>query len=93
VLAAVGGAEDSALLVRAVRMTEDCDEDAVRITRIDENCADLLTVSKSHVTPTLPAVGRLIDAVADGEVRSLQAFAARDVDHIRIGRRDGERAD
>ena len=41
----------------------------------------------------LPRVGGFVDAVADGEIGPLQAFAAADVDDVGIGRRDGERAD
>src|SRR5205823_10697812 len=41
-LAAVGGAEDAALRVRAVRVTEDGDEEAVRIARVDGDGGDLL---------------------------------------------------
>ena len=92
-LAAVGRAEDAALRVRAVRMAEHRDEDAVGIARIDGDLRDLLAVAQAEVRPGLAGVGGLVDAVADGEVGALQAFAAADVDDVRVRRRDRERAD
>ena len=43
--------------------------------------------------PRLPRVRRLVDPVADGEIRPLQALAAADVERVGGGRRDGEDAD
>ena len=43
--------------------------------------------------PRLPRVGGLVDAVADREVRTRQAFAAADVQDVGIRRRDDDPAD
>ena len=92
-LAAVGRAEDAALLVRAVGMAERGDEQAIRVLRIDRELRNLLRVAQAEMRPGLAGVGRFVDAVADGEVRARQPFAAADVDDVRIGRRDGDPAD
>ena len=65
-------------------MAECGDEEAVRILRIDGNLGDLLGVAKAEVRPGLARVGRLVDAVADREVGARQAFAAADVDDVRV---------
>ena len=54
---------------------------------------NLLRVAQAEVRPGLAGVGGLVDAVADGEVRTRQPFAAADVEDVRIGRRDGDPAD
>ena len=83
-LAAVGRAEDAALLVRARR-----DGRAPRrragsgffgSTAI---LRDLLRVAQPEMRPGLAGVGGLVDAVADREIGPLQAFAAADVDDVR----------
>ena len=40
-----------------------------------------------------PRVGGFVDAVADREIRALEAFAAADIDDVRIGGRHRQRAD
>src|SRR5712664_3270059 len=93
-LAAVGGAKNAALLIRAVGVAFGGDEDAIWIFRIDENRGDLLGVAKVlHVRPGFSGVIGFIDSVAGGEVRALQSFAAANVNNARIGWRDGESAD
>src|SRR6266545_655574 len=73
-------------------MAEDRHEDAAGFLRIDENRPDLLAVGKPHVFPGLPAVQRLVDAVAHGEIRPLEALAASDIENLGIRGGDGERA-
>jgi hypothetical protein len=68
-------------------------ENAVRVPWIDEHRADLPRVPQPEVLPAASGVGRFVDAVADRQVGPLEAFAAADVDDVRIGRRDGNRAD
>src|SRR5207248_3053692 len=84
---------DSALRIRTVRMSEDCDEEAIRIARIDDDRGDLLAVVEAEVLPRFAGVGGFVDAVAGGEIGTLQTFAAANVDDVRIGRRNGDRAD
>ncbi len=49
--------------------------------------------SQAEMRPRLAGVGRLVDAVAGREVGPDDAAAGADVDDVRIGRRDGDRAD
>ena len=85
-LAAVGGAEEAALRVGAVRMAQHRDEQAVRVARIDDDLRNLLAVAQAQVRPGLAGVGGLVDAVAGGEVGALQPLAAADVDDVRDSR-------
>ena len=92
-LAAVGGAVEAALGVGAVGVAEDGDEELVGIARIDGDLRDLLAVAQAEVGPGLAGVGGFVDAVADGEIGTLESFAAADVDDVGIGGSDGESAD
>jgi len=83
-LAAIEGPVQPALLIGSVWMAEHSDEHPVRVLGIDHHLADLLPVAEPHVPPGFPAVRRLVETVADRKVRPLQAFAAADVDDIRI---------
>ena len=74
-------------------MAERGDVDEIRIARIDEYRADLLSVTQTEVSPSFATVSRFINAVAGGEIGSLQSFATADVDRIRLRRRDRERAE
>ena len=74
-------------------MAERGDVDDVRVARMDDDAADLLRVVEADVRPRLPAVGRLVHAVALGDVGAHVGLAAADVDHVRIRRRHGQRAD
>src|SRR5205823_5556406 len=91
--AAVARAEHAALRVRAVRMAERCGVDDVRVGRMHDHAADLLRIVEADVRPRLPAVGRLVHAVALGDVGAHVGLAAADVNHLRIRRRHGQRAD
>ena len=73
---AVGRPEDAALGVGPVGMAEHGDEDAVRVARVDRDLRDLLPVAQAEVRPGGAGVARAVDAVAGGEVGTLQALAA-----------------
>src|SRR5204862_4388947 len=60
--AAVFGAIDAALRVRAVRMPERGDVHEIRIGGMDDDAADLLRVGEADVRPRLAGVGRLVHA-------------------------------
>ena len=92
-LTAIGGTKDAALLVWSVGMTFHCDEQAIRILGIDENCGDLLCVAKAEMLPGVSRVGGFIKTVAGGQIRTLQALTAAYVENIGIGRGDGDRSD
>jgi hypothetical protein len=83
----------AALGVCPVWMTERRDEEAMWIARIDDDRTNLACIAQAEVLPRPARVGRFVDAVADRQVRTLQSLAAPDVDDLRIGRRDGDRAD
>src|SRR5476649_295491 len=72
---AVGGAKDAALLVRSVRMSEHCDEEAIGIGRIDLDHRNLLTVAQPEVLPALSAVRRFVNAVTGREIGAMEALA------------------
>ena len=84
--AAVGGTEDTALLARRP-IADRADDDLVGIGGADDDRSDVVRVAQADVGPRLPAVGRLVHAVA------ARLFAGAGVDDLRIRRRDGERAD
>ena len=74
-------------------MPEHRDENAIRVARIDDDRGNLLPVAQSEMAPRLPGVARLVDAVADREVRPLQPLAASDVDRVGVRGRQRDRAD
>jgi len=92
-VAAVGRAEDATLGAGAVGMAFDGDEEAFGIIRIDDDRGDLLRVAQAEMRPGFSGVGGLVHAVADGEIRALQTFAAAHVDDVGIAGRDGDGAD
>jgi hypothetical protein len=69
-------------------MAERGDEQPVRILRVDVDHRDHLRVVETEMRPGLSGVGRLVDAVADGEVRPNDAGSRTDIDDVRIRRRD-----
>ena len=90
ILAAVRRAINAALGVRAVGMPEHGGKHVVRVAGINGERRNLLAVAEAQMRPGLAAIGGFINAVAHREVRPLQAFAGRDVNSIRVGRRDGD---
>ena len=92
-LAAVLRAEDPALGVGAPDVALRRDVDEVRIRRMDADARDLAGVAQPDVLPGPAAVGRLVDAVAVRDVAADGLLSGADVDHVRIGLRDGDRAD
>ena len=63
--AAVAGAKHAALLVGTVRMPERRHEDAIRVSRVDDDGADLPRLAQAEMLPGLARVAGFIDAVAD----------------------------
>src|SRR4051812_14111649 len=92
-LAAVARAEDAALGVGAMGVTERRDVCGVRVLGVDADLADVAGVFETEVGPGLPGVGRSIDPVTVRHVPADAAFAHSDVDHVRIGLCHGDRAD
>src|SRR5512143_3556955 len=66
-------------------MAEYRDEQAIWVARVDDDRADLLPVAQAEVLPGFPGIGRFVHAVTGGQIGTLQAFAATDVDDVGIG--------
>ena len=79
-LAAVLCSENAALGVRPVRMSDRRDVDDVRIRRMNAHPPDLAAVGQADVRPRLSGVGRLVHAVAGGDVGAKARLAHSDVD-------------
>src|SRR5205823_12625070 len=82
--AAVGGSKDTPLFIGAVRMAERGDEQAIGISRIDEDRANLSRVAKTQMVPRLAGIAGFVDAVADRQVGPLEPFAAADINNVGI---------
>ena len=92
-IAAIGGAEDSTFRIRPVWMPEYGREHAIRIARIDDECGNLLTITKAEMRPVRTAVHGFVDAISRRQVGTLQSFTATDVNDIRCRGRDRDCAD
>ena len=90
-LAAVAGAIHAALGVRSERVAQHRGERDIGVGRMDDHLTDL-PLLLPHVRPRLAAVRRLVDAVAGGDVAADVGLAGTDVDDVRIGGRNGDRA-
>ena len=91
--AAVSCPEDAALGLRPVRRAQRACENDLRIGRIDDDAADAAGLVQTHARPRLAGVHRLVDAVADRDMAANPRLARSGPDDVRIGRRNGERAD
>jgi hypothetical protein len=49
-------------------VTEDGDEEPIRVARIDRDGGDHLAVAQPEMLPRAPGVGGLVHPVADGEI-------------------------
>ena len=76
-----------------MRVTECRDVDRVRILGMYADLADVARVLEPEMRPRLTGVGRAIHTVAVRNVAADAAFAHTDVDHVRVGLRDRDRAD
>src|SRR5205085_1461034 len=89
-LAAIPGAEDPALIVGPERVAERGDEHDIRVSRVDDDGADVPAVPQTQVLPGLAGIERLVYAVAIGDVAARAGLAGADIDDvvIRVGDRD-----
>ena len=83
---------DAALRVRRRVMTERGDVHEIRVGRIDPDLGDHLRLGQADMRPCLAAVRRLVRAVALNDVAANVCLAGADVDHVRVRRRDRDRA-
>ena len=65
-------------------MPGDGDEQPISIARVDRELRDLLPITQSQMRPRFSRVSRFVDAVANGQIRTVQTFAAANVNHVRI---------
>ena len=91
-LTGVGRFVDTALVARPVRMAKDADIHRVGVVRINQDAADLLRVLESNVFPSRSAVIAAIHAIARCKIRADVGFSCADIDHVRIGICDRDRA-
>ena len=91
--AAIAGAEDPALAVRAPGVAERRHVDEVGIARVHADAPDVAGVAQSHVGPRAAAVIGAIDPVPMRHVAADARFAGARVQHARRRGRDGQRAD
>ena len=69
-------------------MPEHSYEDTIRLVWINENNADLQSVSQAQGLPGLAAIRRLVDSVSRREVRTPQSLSTAHINDVRIGRRN-----
>ena len=74
-------------------MTQGGDEKPVRVARVDRDVGDHLRIAKAEMGPRFARVGRLIDAVAHGQIGPDDPRAAADVNDVGIRGRNGDGAD
>src|SRR5262249_26015288 len=90
--AGIGRTEDTALFVRTPGMPQRSREDNSWIFRIDDNAREALRIAQSEMLPVAASIGRLVDPVTYGCAVAWKAFPGSDVDHVRIVRRQRNRA-
>ena len=74
-------------------MSEHRDENAIGIVRVNQNVRNLLAVAQPQVRPGVSAVGGSVNSIAGGKIGAPQAFAAADINYVRVRRSDRQRAD
>ena len=90
--AAVVALEDAALRVRPEGVAEGGHPDDVRVVGVDADLADLAGLAQAGVAPGAAGVGAAVDAVAVGDVGADGRLAGAGVDHVGVGRGDGQRS-
>src|SRR4029078_8785898 len=89
-LAAVGGLVDAALVAVAPELAGDAELDVDGVGGVYEDLGDALGLFEAEVGPVVAAVGRLVDAVADGDAVARPGLAAADPDDFRGLRLDAD---
>ncbi len=93
-LAAVGGLENTALLLRAGEAAGGAHVDDIGIGGVHDDAADAAGFVEAHMGPGLAGVGRLVDAVAHHvAIADGPGFAGPGPDDVVIRARERERAD
>ena len=86
-------AEDAALRVCAIGVTQCRDEDHVGVRRVDDHLADVACVFEAFLFPCRAAIDGPVDAIAPGGTLAVVGFTGAGPDDVRAGSRDCDRAD
>ena len=90
-LAAVGGLEDAALLIRPPLVSHSADQGRVRILRMHHDALDTLRVVEAEVLPMLAGVGGAVHAVAVGDGVPRVALTASQPEDVVVRRGQRQR--
>src|SRR3982751_5785387 len=74
-------------------MTRDRDENGVCVSGVDYDLRNLLAVAQTEMRPGPSRICRFVDAVADGQVGTLQTFTTSHINNVWIRWGHGNRAD
>ena len=74
-------------------MAQGGDIDQIRVLGMDSDLSDVTSLLESQVRPGLSSVGGAVHSVAVGDVGADGGFSRSGVDHVGIGRGDGQGAD
>ena len=91
-LAAIFRSKYAALFVRRPHMSLRRDVNDIRILRMDANARNLSRVFQADVLPGLAAVRRFVNSIAVRNVAANRRLAHADIDRVRIGIRQTDRA-
>src|SRR5258708_40344960 len=92
--AAIGGTEDSTVLLRSSGAAKHAGKNDVRICWMHDDVADSSRLRQSHVGPGLAGVGGLINSVAHHvAIADYPRFASSGPHDSRVRRRDRQRTD
>src|SRR5262249_11877773 len=92
-LAAIARLVDAAVRAVAPELAGYAGIDCIARFGVDQDPDDVLGLAKPHVRPVLAAVGRLVNAVADGDGVAHPGFSGPHPDVLRLRRIDRDRAD
>ncbi len=91
-LAAVPGAIDAALRIGTEYVAQGRDIDEIGVLRMDADAANELAVLQTDITPRAAGIGRLVQAIAVGDVEADRRLAGTGIDHVGVRGRDRNRA-
>ena len=74
-------------------MAEHSRKNFIGVARINRQCRNLITVLQSEMSPGFSRIRGFINAVADREIGTVQAFTASHINYAGIGQSDSDCAD
>src|SRR5215203_1342316 len=57
-------------------------QNTIRIAWIDSDLRNLLAVAQTEMCPGISGIGRLVDTITDGKIRTLQSFTTADTNDV-----------